>query len=335
MRLPVGDHGGDGAAVARHLGVPVADVIDLSMSVNPVAPDVAPIVSALARAVDRYPEPAAATAALAAAVGVPADRVVLTNGGAEAIALVAAELGAGEVVDPEFSLYRRHLAEIRHGAGRWRSNPSNPLGQLAATDDVAAVWDEAFWPLATGTWTRGDDTAWRLGSLTKLWACPGLRLGYVIAPDAEGAARVAGRQPRWAVNALALAVVEPLLAATDLPGWAAAVATIRTDLADALAAQGHDVVATAANWVLVHSTVAAARSAGGPPRASFATAPASASPARSASPCPGPTSWRGSSPRSLPWRRDVGRRRRRACSPTAGSASHRRSCTPSPGSGGR
>ena len=30
-------------------------------------------------------------------------------------------------------------------------------------------------------------------------------------------------------------------------------ATIRTDLADALAAQGHDVVATAANWVLVHS----------------------------------------------------------------------------------
>ena len=166
------------------------------MSLNPVAPDVAPIVAAHAGAIDRYPEPAAATAALAAAIGVPADRVVLTNGGAEAIALVAAELGAGEVVDPEFSLYRRHLAEIRPGAGRWRSNPSNPLGQLAAAADVAAVWDEAFWPLATGTWTRGDDTAWRLGSLTKLWACPGLRLGYVIAPGCgrrAGASRPASR----------------------------------------------------------------------------------------------------------------------------------------------
>jgi histidinol-phosphate/aromatic aminotransferase/cobyric acid decarboxylase-like protein len=254
VRLPVGDHGGDGTAVARHLGVPSTDLIDLSMSVNPVAPDVAPIVAAHAGAVDRYPEPAAATAALAAAVGVPANRVVLTNGGAEAIALVAAELGAGEVVEPEFSLYRRHLAEIRPGAGRWRSNPSNPRGQLAAADEVAAVWDEAFWPLATGTWTRGDDAAWRLGSLTKLWACPGLRLGYVIAPDAAGAARVAARQPRWAVNGLALAVVDQLLALTDLTRWATAVAAIRSDVADALVEQGHDVTATAANWLLVRST---------------------------------------------------------------------------------
>ncbi len=30
-------------------------------------------------------------------------------------------------------------------------------------------------------------------------------------------------------------------------------ATIRTDLADALAAQGHDVAATTANWLLVRS----------------------------------------------------------------------------------
>jgi histidinol-phosphate/aromatic aminotransferase/cobyric acid decarboxylase-like protein len=253
VTLPVGEHGGDGAAVGRHLGLPVTDVLDLSMSLNPIVPDVASIVAAHADELARYPEPAAATAAVAAAIGVPVERVVLTNGGAEAIALVAAELGRGEVVDPEFSLYRRHLREVWAGAGRWRSNPSKPLGQLAAADDVAAVWDEAFWPLATGTWTRGDDQAWRLGSLTKLWACPGLRLGYVIAPDAAGAAAVARRQPRWAVNALALAVVEPLLAATDLAGWASAVAAIRADVAAALAAAGHDVAETAANWLLVRS----------------------------------------------------------------------------------
>ena len=254
MTLPAGEHGGDGAAIARLLGRRVTDVIDLSMSLNPVAPDVATIVADLAGVVVRYPEPSAATAALAGAIGVPADRVVLTNGGAEAIALVAAELGVGEIVDPEFSLYRRHLNAVRPGAGRWRSNPSNPLGCLAAAGDDAVVWDEAFWPLATGTWTRGDDVAWRLGSLTKLWACPGLRLGYVIAPDAAQAVRVARRQPHWAVNALALAVVEPLLALTDLVRWTAAVAAIRAELVGALEALGHDVVDTAANWILVRTS---------------------------------------------------------------------------------
>lgn len=251
MRLPTGDHGGDGARIARLLGR--ADLIDLSASLNPFAPDVAAAVAAAADEVGRYPDAEPATQALAEAIGVPAQRLVLTNGGAEAIALVAAELGAGEVVEPEFSLYRRHLPAVRPGAGRWRSNPGNPLGQLAAPGDVAAVWDEAFWPLATGTWTRGDDRAWRLGSLTKLWACPGLRLGYVIAPDADAAARIRARQPRWAVNALALAVVEPLLARTQLAGWAGGVADLRAELATSLRELGYDATATEANWVLVRS----------------------------------------------------------------------------------
>jgi threonine-phosphate decarboxylase len=251
VRLPTGDHGGDGARIARLLGR--ADLIDLSASLNPFAPDVAAAVAAAADEVGRYPDAEPATQALAEAIGVPAQRLVLTNGGAEAIALVAAELGAGEVVEPEFSLYRRHLPAVRPGAGRWRSNPGNPLGQLAAPGDVAAVWDEAFWPLATGTWTRGDDRAWRLGSLTKLWACPGLRLGYVIAPDADAAARIRARQPRWAVNALALAVVEPLLARTQLAGWAGGVADLRAELATSLRELGYDATATEANWVLVRS----------------------------------------------------------------------------------
>jgi histidinol-phosphate/aromatic aminotransferase/cobyric acid decarboxylase-like protein len=246
-------HGGDGARVARRLGLPLEDIVDLSASLNPFAPDLAALVSDAVDAVGRYPDPEAATAALAAAMGVAADRLVLTNGGAEAIALVADELGAGDVVDPEFSLYRRHLRDVRPGAGRWRSNPSNPLGALAAEHERAMVWDEAFWPLATGTWTRGDDAAWRLGSLTKLWSCPGLRLGYVVAPDAAAAARVADRQPRWAVNGIALAVVEPLLADGDLPGWARGVRHLREHLATTLGGLGFDVAPTDANWVLVRS----------------------------------------------------------------------------------
>lgn len=250
---PPGDHGGDAHAVARALGVDPVDLLDLSASLNPVAPNWRPLAVAAIEAgrLDCYPDASAAATALAESIGVDLDRLVVTNGGSEAIALVAALHPEGWVDEPEFSLYARHLASLRPGAPRWRSNPNNPLGTLAPPDAKAFVWDEAFWPLASGTWTRGDGDAWRIGSLTKLWACPGLRLGYVIAPSASDAARLAARQPAWAVNGLALALVESLLARTDLPAWAAAVAELRRELADALERFGFSPEPSAANWVLV------------------------------------------------------------------------------------
>jgi histidinol-phosphate/aromatic aminotransferase/cobyric acid decarboxylase-like protein len=176
--------------------------------------------------------------------------VRLTNGAAEAIAVVAAELRRGWVAAPEFSLYERHLDELDADAPRWRSNPNNPFGTLATAGDRAGVWDESFFPLATGTWTRGDDDAYRIGSLTKLWACPGLRLGYVIAPSPAAAVALAARQPAWSVNGLALALLAPLLERTDLPAWATGIAGLRREVARLFA--GYEVVESAANWVLVH-----------------------------------------------------------------------------------
>src|SRR5439155_8501718 len=119
MIPPPGPHGGDGARLAAALGVDPVSVLDLSMSLNPVAPDVAEVVAKHIDALGRYPYPEPATAALAAALGVDEDRVVLTNGGAEAIALVGAELG-GSVREPDFSLYPRG------GGPVWRSDPHNP-----------------------------------------------------------------------------------------------------------------------------------------------------------------------------------------------------------------
>lgn len=253
---PAGPHGGDGGRLALSLGLAPGDVLDLSASLNPFAPDVAELVTDRLRrdplALRAYPDATAATAALAGALGVDPDRVVLTNGGAEAIALLAGLEPVGWVEDPEFSLYRRHLGRVEPGAPRWRSNPSNPRGRLAPPDAAAAVWDEAFYPLATGRWSRGEDTAWRLGSLTKLWACPGLRLGYAIAPDATAAARLAARQPRWAVNGLALAALDDLLAATDLPAWQRRIAALRATFGAELTRLGFAVTDTDVNWVLVH-----------------------------------------------------------------------------------
>lgn len=244
-----GPHGGDGARVAAALGIPVDDVLDLSQSLNPVAPDVAPIVAAHLAAVRRYPDPTAATAALAAAVGADPDRVVLTNGGAEAIALVAAEIG-GRVEEPEFSLHPR-------GDGpRWRSNPHNPSGRLADPADAAGVWDEAFWPLATGTWTRGDADrgSWVVGSLTKLLACPGLRAGYALAPSAADARRVRRRQPAWSVNSLVAEALPELLSLVDLVAWRDEVARLRTRLAGVLEAAGLRVEpGSVACWLLAEA----------------------------------------------------------------------------------
>ena len=247
---PAGEHGGDGARLAAALGIDVGAVLDLSASLNPCAPDIAAPAARHLGELRRYPDAAPATVALAAAIGVDADRVVLTNGGAEAIALVAAELGAGWVEHPEFSLYERHLPMLDPGAGRWRSNPRNPTGELAAAGDRAAVWDEAFFPLATGQWTRRDADAIVVGSLTKLLACPGLRLGYVVAPTAAFADAVRRRQPAWSVGSLACAVLPEALALVDLARWSTAVAELRRALVDVL--DGFDVSAASAPWVLVH-----------------------------------------------------------------------------------
>ena len=246
-----GPHGGDGAQVAAALGVDVADVLDLSASMNPVAPDPGPVVARHLDALGRYPDATAATASLAEAMAVDGQRLLLTNGGAEAIALVAAETGPGWADECDFSLYRRHLPSLDPAGPRWRSDPHNPLGTLAGPQVTAEVWDEAFYPLATGRWTA-DRGGFTLGSLTKLLACPGLRLGYVLCPDAGVRERVAARQPRWAVNGLACAALADLLATVDLAGWAAAVAGLRADLTTVLQAAGLQVrPGASANWVLV------------------------------------------------------------------------------------
>ena len=237
--IPAAAHGGDGARLAAVLGVDPGAVLDLSASLNPVGPDAGEVVAKHLDAVRRYPDPAAATEALAGAMGVDPDRLLLTNGGAEAIALVAAELG-GRVEEPDFGLYPRS------GGPLWRSNPHNPSGRLARS--TADVWDEAFYPLATGRWTSGQPLV--VGSLTKLLACPGLRIGYVLAdPDLIGRLR----QPAWSVNGLAAAALPDLLERVDLYRWAGAVRVLRGQLADVLGAAGLEPEPSDANFVLVRA----------------------------------------------------------------------------------
>lgn len=142
---PAGAHGGDGLAVARALGLDPADLLDLSQNMNPFAPPVGPIVQRHLDALGRYPDAREATGELARAVDVPADRLLLTNGGSEAIHLVAAVLGGRVRSEPEFGLHPRGDA-----GPLWRTDPHSPTGRLAGPEESADVWDEAFYALATG-----------------------------------------------------------------------------------------------------------------------------------------------------------------------------------------
>jgi histidinol-phosphate/aromatic aminotransferase/cobyric acid decarboxylase-like protein len=240
---PAQSHGGDGARIARALGLDPASILDLSQSLNPVAVDPRPIVAAHLDALGRYPDPTLARGALADAMNVDPECLLLTNGGAEAIALVAAQLG-GSVVEPEFSLHPR-------GDGPpWRSNPHSPSGLLAAASDRAEVWDEAFYPLATGQWTRGDVEVVVVGSLTKILACPGLRIGYVMAAPTFVAALHA-HQPEWSLNGLAADSLPDLLEQLDLEHDAVLIRDLRVQLADLLASHGLVSRPSDANWLLV------------------------------------------------------------------------------------
>ena len=247
---PAGNHGGDGPRVAAALGLDPADVLDLSASLNPFAPDVPALLRRHLGTVRHYPDVDAAEAVLADGLGLPPERLVLTAGGAQAIALVAGQLGAGWVDEPDFSLYRHHLARLDRAAPRWRSDPHSPSGLLAGPADRAGVWDEAFLPLAAGVWTRARP-GWALGSLTKAFACPGLRLGYAVAPDDAAAAALRRARPAWAVDSLACAVLPDLLAAADPAGWTAAIRRGRRDLVAVLARHGRRALPSDSPWVLV------------------------------------------------------------------------------------
>jgi histidinol-phosphate/aromatic aminotransferase/cobyric acid decarboxylase-like protein len=252
---PPGPHGGDGALVAAALGLDPSEVLDLSASLNPFAPDVARLAARHLESLRRYPDVGAAESLVADLVGVPTERLVLTGGGAQAIALVAEQLGAGWVDEPEFSLYRRHLRQLERTALAWRSDPHNPTGRLAQGHEAGratepAVWDEAFLPLSAATWTR-HRPGWVLGSLTKAFACPGLRLGYVVAPTAEAALTLRQRRPVWAVGGLACALLPDLVERADPPGWTTRIAEARSALAETLVHHGFSPLPSDAPWLLV------------------------------------------------------------------------------------
>jgi histidinol-phosphate aminotransferase len=280
-------HGSVAAAELAGFGIGPGDVLDFSVNTNPLGP--APSVLQAVRETDwsRYPgdDEMPLRRRLAERADVPVEQVVLGNGSAELMWLVAlAALRSGDVVGivgPTFGEYTRAVRVVgatpiavadSNEAGATRAlfvcNPNNPTGQYRGRSEIEQlldeqpdrllVLDEAYAPFVDNRWRSEPLLDFGnlviLRSMTKDQALPGLRLGYLLAGP-EVARAVEAVRPPWNVNAGALraglAALEPD-AEAHVRHARALVAQSRRLLTDGLTRLGFRVEPSLANFVLVH-----------------------------------------------------------------------------------
>ena len=219
-------HGGGLAAAQRHFGG--RDWIDLSTGINPRP---WPGVTGLAFDWQRLPEPEALTAlevAAASCFGVDPRHVCAVPGGEIGLRLVGGLIGgAAQHIVPGYRTHGAMIAgsaAIERGAARGGgdtlilANPNNPDGH--AIDAAAMIellaergrWllvDEAFAdpdPATSIAATVGDDQKLVVfRSFGKFFGLAGVRLGFVIAPQALIAA-LRDRLGAWPLSAAAIAI---------------------------------------------------------------------------------------------------------------------------------
>ncbi|MEV8597759.1 Rv2231c family pyridoxal phosphate-dependent protein CobC [Streptomyces sp. NPDC052012] len=270
--------GGPGHDLRHHGDAEVRDdgaaLVDLAVNVRAGTPPgwLRDRVAASLTGLAAYPDGRAARAAVAARHGLPADRVLLTAGAAEAFVLLARALKVRRpvVVHPQFTEPEAALRDAGHAVDRvllreadgFRldpaavpddadlvviGNPTNPTSVLHPAAALARlarpgrtlVVDEAFMDAVPGEReTLADRTDVPglvvLRSLTKTWGLAGLRIGYVLAaPDTIGELERA--QPLWPVSTPALAAAEACMETRALAEAAHAAHRIAADRAHLVA----------------------------------------------------------------------------------------------------
>ena len=173
-----------------------------------------------------YPEPSAASLEqmIARECGISPDEVLVTSGAVDAIYLIAQVYrneGTCRIMQPTFREYEDACRvfgyqEREDGALCWLCNPNNPTGDVMATDEVLALAgrhrllivdqsyeDYTMAPLLQPADVVGRDDIILLHSMTKRYAVPGLRLGYITA-SAKVISCLREQYRPWAINALSL-----------------------------------------------------------------------------------------------------------------------------------
>jgi L-threonine-O-3-phosphate decarboxylase len=249
-------HGSISDAELAGLGLRRDQVIDFSTNTNPLGPSPASLSAARAALWTHYPDDGAPRlkAAVAEREGVAPGQVVVGNGSAELIWLVAlAFLGPGDrttVVGPTFGEYARAAAIVgaavdeslrarpeddfappldaladRAARVTWICDPNNPTGQLigsarlaelaAAAPETLLVVDEAYAPFVD-SWRRWDRLPGNVVRLRSLTKDGAMPgLRLGYAVAAPAVARALDAvRPPWSVNAVAQAAGLAALADT-------------------------------------------------------------------------------------------------------------------------
>ena len=177
-------------------------------------------------AIRSYPEPSAASLErmIASECGISPDEVLVTSGAVDAIYLIAQAYrheGTCHIMQPTFREYEDACRvfgyqEREDSTLCWLCNPNNPTGDVMATEEVLALAerhrllivdqsyeDYTMAPLLRPADVVGRDDIILLHSMTKRYAVPGLRLGYVTA-SAQVISRLREQYRPWAINALSL-----------------------------------------------------------------------------------------------------------------------------------
>ena len=207
-----------------------------------------------------YPEPSASSLEqlIARQCGIGPDEVLVTSGAVDAIYLIAqafSKIGHCSIMQPTFReyedacrLFGYHILEDGDtGWLGWLCNPNNPTGRVLPVEEVydiardhrLLVVDQSYEdytraPLLSPIDVITSENIISLHSMTKRYAVPGLRLGYVIAPAAI-ISHLREQYRPWAINALSLEAGKWLVehgqtAIPDLPTYLVETQRLRTML---------------------------------------------------------------------------------------------------------
>lgn len=223
-------HGGGVEATAKKWGCDVSEILDLSTGLHPAGqPEwLAAWLQEHAGLVAHYPdidgEPARSI--LAKEFGVEAKQVLITAG-AQAVIEVIFQAMHWQSIGICVPCYNEPIRCARRAgcdvhaieAGDrfpevdawWWTSPNNPYGNIEALPEQwNGVLDESYMPFAKRRDMGVIPGVIRLGSMTKTFCIPGLRLGYVIA-DTVTIESLKAWLPPWPASTVVLHLLPKLL----------------------------------------------------------------------------------------------------------------------------
>ncbi|MCM3690574.1 threonine-phosphate decarboxylase CobD [Neobacillus niacini] len=261
MKWP--SHGSNPQHLFKSMGLSLPEkYIDFSANINPIGPP--PVLKEkwndFFQEITVYPDPFAEKLKnrIAESEEISDDSILIGNGGAELITLVARFLQGKKVIvaEPTFSEYekacRANLCEIQYyqmkepdfalnmeellpslpnADALFLCNPNNPTGIQYSVSTILSmieecekqncfvILDEAFYDFLIDyhsfiPYINRFSNLIIIRSMTKMYAIPGLRLGY-LAATSEIIALLSNLQPHWSINTIALMAGELCLQNKD------------------------------------------------------------------------------------------------------------------------